>query len=67
MEIIKKVKIEKVVFKNGLVLEVGDRLEDGRIFSIEEEIGGIVEVVCIDGEEGFSYYYNRDGEEVGEF
>jgi hypothetical protein len=66
MEIIKKVKIEKVVFKNGLVLEVGDRLEDGRIFGIEES-GDIIEVICVDGEEGFSFYYNKDGEEVGEF
>jgi hypothetical protein len=66
MEIIKKVKIEKVVFKNGLVLEVGDRLEDGRIFGIEEREEGI-EVICVDRGEGFSYYYNKDGEEVGEF
>jgi len=67
MEIIKKVKIEKVVFKNGLVLEVGDRLEDGRIFGIEEREEGI-EVICVETrEEWFSYYYDKDGEEIGEF
>jgi hypothetical protein len=41
-------------------------LEEGRIFGIEES-GDIIEVICVDGEEGFSFYYNKDGEEVGEF
>jgi len=66
MEVIKKLKVDKVVFKNGLVLEVGDLLGDGRIFGIEERKGG-VEVICIDGEEGFSYFYNEDGYELEEF
>jgi hypothetical protein len=42
-------------------LEVGDEFEDGRIFSIEEEVNGF-NVVCFEGEEGWSVFVSKDGE-----
>lgn len=61
MKIERKEVISRIVFKNGLDLEVGDEFEDGRIFSIEEEVGGY-NVICFEGEEGWSVFVNEDGE-----
>ena len=63
MKIERKEIIRRIVFENGLDLEVGDEFEDGRIFSIDEVDEGF-EVVCFEGEEGWSVVYNRDGELV---
>jgi hypothetical protein len=63
MKIERKEIVSRVVFENGLDLEVGDEFEDGRIFSIEEEVNGF-NVVCFEGEEGWSVFVNRDGEIV---
>ena len=61
MIIERKEIVNRIVFKNGLDLEVGDEFEDGRIFSIEEEVDGF-NVVCFEGEEGWSVFVNKDGE-----
>ena len=61
MKIVRKEIIRRIVFENGLDLEVGDEFEDGRIFSIEEEVDGF-NVVCFEGEEGWSVFVNKDGE-----
>jgi hypothetical protein len=61
MKIERKEIIRRIVFENGLDLEVGDEFEDGRIFSIEEEGDGF-NVICFEGEEGWSVFVNRDGE-----
>jgi hypothetical protein len=42
-------------------LEVGDEFEDGRIFGIEEEGDGF-NVICFEGEEGWSVFVSKDGE-----
>jgi hypothetical protein len=51
MKIERKEIVSRIVFENGLDLEVGDEFEDGRIFSIEEEFTRF-NVVCFEGEEG---------------
>ena len=61
MIIERKEIVNRIVFKNGLDLEVGDEFEDGRIFSIEEEGDGF-NVVCFEGEEGWCVFVNKDGE-----
>ncbi len=61
MKIERKEIIGKIVFENGLDLEVGDEFEDGRIFGIEEEGDGF-NVICFEGEEGWSVFVSRDGE-----
>jgi len=61
MIIERKEIVNRIVFKNGLDLEVGDEFEDGRIFSIEEEEDGF-NVVCFEGEEGWSVFVSKDGE-----
>ena len=61
MKIERKEIIRRIVFENGLDLEVGDEFEDGRIFSIEEEGDGFY-VICFEGEEGWSVFVNKDGE-----
>ncbi len=61
MIIERKEIVNRIVFKNGLDLEVGDEFEDGRIFSIEEEGDGF-NVICFEGEEGWSVFVNKDGE-----
>ena len=61
MKIERKEIIRRIVFENGLDLEVGDEFEDGRIFSIEEEGDGF-NVICFEGEEGWSVFVNGDGE-----
>ena len=61
MKIERKEIIRRIVFENGLDLEVGDEFEDGRIFGIEEEGDGF-NVVCFEGEEGWSVFVNKDGE-----
>jgi len=61
MKIERKEIVSRIVFENGLDLQVGDEFEDGRIFSIEEEVSGF-NVVCFEGEEGWSVFVNKDGE-----
>ena len=61
MIIERKEIVNRIVFKNGLDLEVGDEFEDGRIFSIEEEEDGF-NVICFEGEEGWSVFVSIDGE-----
>jgi hypothetical protein len=61
MKIERKEIIRRIVFENGLDLEVGDEFEDGRIFGIEEEGDGF-NVICFEGEEGWSVFVNKDGE-----
>jgi hypothetical protein len=61
MIIERKEIINRIVFKNGLDLEVGDEFEDGRIFGIEEEGDGF-NVICFEGEEGWSVFVSIDGE-----
>ena len=61
MKIERKEIIRRIVFENGLDLEIGDEFEDGRIFSIEEEGDGF-NVICFEGEEGWSVFVNGDGE-----
>ena len=61
MRIERKEIISRIVFENGLDLEVGDEFEDGRIFSIEE-IDDRFGVTCFEGEEGWSVIFNKDGE-----
>jgi hypothetical protein len=61
MIIERKEIVNRIVFKNGLDLEVGDEFEDGRIFGIEEEGDGF-NVICFEGEEGWSVFVNKDGE-----
>jgi hypothetical protein len=61
MKIERKEIISRIVFENGLDLEVGDEFEDGRIFSIEEEGDGF-NVICFEGEEGWNVFVNKDGE-----
>ena len=61
MKIERKEIIRRIVFENGLDLEVGDEFEDGRIFSIEEEGDGF-NVICFEGEEGWSVFVGKDGE-----
>jgi hypothetical protein len=60
MKIERKEIIRRIVFENGLDLEVGDEFEDGRIFGIEEEGDGF-NVICFEGEEGWSVFVNKDG------
>jgi hypothetical protein len=61
MKIERKEIIRRIVFENGLDLEVGDEFEDGRIFSIEEEGDGF-NIICFEGEEGWNVFVNKDGE-----
>ena len=61
MKIERKEIINRIVFENGLDLEVGDEFEDGRIFGIEEEGDGF-NVICFEGEEGWSVFVSKDGE-----
>jgi hypothetical protein len=61
MKIERREIISRIVFENGLDLEVGDEFEDGRIFGIEEEGDGF-NVICFEGEEGWSVFVSRDGE-----
>ena len=61
MKIERKEIVSRIVFENGLDLEVGDEFEDGRIFSIEEEGDGF-NVICFEGEEGWNVFVNKDGE-----
>ena len=61
MKIERKEIIRRIVFENGLDLEVGDEFEDGRIFGIEEEGDGF-NIICFEGEEGWSVFVNKDGE-----
>jgi hypothetical protein len=61
MIIERKEIVRRIVFENGLDLEVGDEFEDGRIFSIEEEGDGF-NVICFEGEEGWSVFVSKDGE-----
>jgi len=61
MKIERKEIISRIVFENGLDLEVGDEFEDGRIFGIEEEGDGF-NVICFEGEEGWNVFVNKDGE-----
>lgn len=61
MKIERKEIVSRVVFENGLDLEVGDEFEDGRIRWIEEEVNGF-NVVCFEGEEGWSVFVSKDGE-----
>ena len=61
MKIERKEIISRIVFENGLDLEVGDEFEDGRIFGIEEEGDGF-NVICFEGEEGWSVFVNSNGE-----
>ena len=61
MKIERKEIVSRIVFENGLDLEVGDEFEDGRIFGIEEEGDGF-NVICFEGEEGWSVFVSRDGE-----
>jgi hypothetical protein len=60
MKIERKEIIRRIVFENGLDLEIGDEFEDGRIFGIEEEGDGF-NVICFEGEEGWSVFVNKDG------
>ena len=61
MKIERKEIVSRVVFENGLDLEVGDEFEDGRIFGIEEEGDGF-NVICFEGEEGWSVFVDSNGE-----
>ena len=61
MKIERKEIIRRIVFENGLDLEVGDEFEDGRVFSIEEEGDGF-NVICFEGEEGWSVFVDSNGE-----
>ena len=61
MKIERKEIVSRIVFENGLDLEIGDEFEDGRIFGIEEEGDGF-NVICFEGEEGWSVFVSRDGE-----
>jgi hypothetical protein len=61
MKIERKEIISRIVFENGLDLEVGDEFEDGRIFGIEEEGDGF-NVICFEGEEGWNVFVSKDGE-----
>jgi len=61
MIIERKEIVNRIVFENGLDLEVGDEFEDGRIFGIEEEGDGF-NVICFEGEEGWNVFVNKDGE-----
>ena len=61
MKIERKEIVSRIVFENGLDLKVGDEFEDGRIFRIEEEFNRF-NVVCFEGEEGWSVFVNKDGE-----
>jgi hypothetical protein len=61
MKIERKEIISRIVFENGLDLEVGDEFEDGRIFGIEEEGDGF-NVICFEGEEGWSVFVDSNGE-----
>lgn len=61
MKIERKEIVSRIVFENGLDLEVGDEFEDGRIRWIEEEVNGF-NVVCFEGEEGWSVFVSKDGE-----
>jgi hypothetical protein len=61
MKIERKEIIRRIVFENGLDLEIGDEFEDGRIFGIEEEGDGF-NVICFEGEEGWSVFVSKDGE-----
>jgi hypothetical protein len=62
MKLEKELMISKVVFENGVEVEVGDVFEDGGyIFKIKELENEIVEVLIIDEEEGYSVYYDKDG------
>ncbi len=61
MKIERKEIVSRIVFENGLDLEVGDEFEDGRIFGIEEEGDGF-NVICFEGEEGWNVFVNKDGE-----
>jgi len=61
MKIERKEIIRRIVFENGLDLEIGDEFEDGRIFSIEEEGDGF-NIICFEGEEGWNVFVNKDGE-----
>ena len=60
--IIKKEIIESIAFKNGLILAVGDDFEEGTIFNILKIEGGF-EVGIEDGREGWSAYFDEDGNE----
>ena len=61
MKIERKEIVSRIVFENGLDLEIGDEFEDGRIFSIEEEGDGF-NVICFEGEEGWNVFVSKDGE-----
>ena len=61
MKIERKEIVSRIVFENGLDLEVGDEFEDGRIFGIEEEGDGF-NVICFEGEEGWSVFVDSNGE-----
>ena len=61
MKIERKEIVNRIVFENGLDLEVGDEFEDGRIFGIEEEGDGF-NVICFEGEEGWSVFVDSNGE-----
>jgi len=66
MEVIKSIKneiIEKVIFNNGLILEVGNDFEEGTIFNILEIEGGF-EIGIEDGDEGWSAYFDLEGNEL---
>ena len=61
----------KVVFNNGVELNVGDELEDGNIIFIEEEEDvkvdkRVVRFIVAGNGEGWNVYMNEDGEEVDE-
>jgi hypothetical protein len=71
MILVKEARVVKVVFNNGVELNVGDELEDGNIVFIEEEedvkVGErVVRFLVAGNGEGWNVYMNEDGEEVDE-
>jgi hypothetical protein len=60
-----KKQLTKISFLNGLSFEVGGPCPEltGKVIFIWRHIAGY-EIGCQDGEEGYSYYYDYDGNQV---
>ena len=71
MILVKEARVVKVVFKNGVELNVGDELGDGNIIFMEEEedvkVGErVIRFIVVGNGEGWNVYMNENGEEVDE-
>lgn len=66
-----EVRVVKVVFSNGVELNVGDEYGDGNILLIEEEEDvkvdkRVVRLIVVGGGEGWDVFINEDGVEMDE-